>query len=195
MKTLLLTILLLGVSSGFLAAQTKVPPALQKKFPGLKVQAKVATKRDNVQGTSYMQTMTISPSVVVEGAPTQPQAAMEATMIIITMDTRAKYTERRDEFSVFAAETLPVPAVDRATKREMDFKPSKTRYDAYRDATNVGGAVYKWYIFGVRDTETKEVLHFETNCTDLAKHVAAKPENRAKYLELAKGTLFDTMFK
>src|SRR5688572_27528104 len=114
--SLLLLASLLIVSAA--TADTRVPASLQKKFPGLRVQAKVATKRDQVQGSWYMQSMTISPSVVVEGAPTQPQGAMEATMLIIAMDTRAKYTERREVYGVHAAETVPVPAVDKATKRE-----------------------------------------------------------------------------
>lgn len=176
-------------------AQTRLSPDLQKKFPGLRLQAKVATKRDNVDGSFYMQTMTISPSVVVEGAATQPQPAMEATMIIIAMDTRAKYTERREQYMVHAAQSIPIPAVDKANKREFDFKSSKTRFDSYRDSSNVGGAVYKWYIFGVRDAESKQLLHFETNCTDLAKHVASKPDNRDKYLSLSQGTLFEMIFK
>ncbi|HSI62931.1 MAG TPA: hypothetical protein VLE43_07420 [Candidatus Saccharimonadia bacterium] len=195
MKLLSTLFLLVVLSTGAATADTRVPAALQKKFPGLKVQAKVATKRDQVQGSFYMQSMTISPSVIVEGAATQPQAAMEATMLIIAMDTRAKYTERREVYGVHAAETVQIPAVDKATKREVEFKSSKTKFDAYKDASNVGGAVYKWYIFGIVDAESKQLLHFETNCPALEKYTAASPDARDKFLKLQTGALFDTVFK
>lgn len=195
MNRLLSFVLALLFSAGLATGQTRVPAALQKKFPSLKLQAKVATKRDNVQGSFYVQTMTISPSTVVEGASTQPIGAMEATMIIIAMDTKAKYVDRREVYGVYAAETIQIPAADRGEKREFDFKPSKTKYDAYRDTSNVGGAVYKWYIFGVRDAETKQLLHFETNCPALEKHTNAKPDSRDAFLKLATNAQFDTNFK
>jgi hypothetical protein len=195
MKHLSLTVMVTLLLAGLASAQTSVPASLQKKFPGLRIQAKVATKRDQVQGSGYMQTMHISPSVVVEGATTQPQGAMEATMLIIAMDTRAKYTERREVYGVHAAETVQIPAVDKATKREFDFKTSKTKFDAYKDTTNIGGAVYKWYIFGLRDAESKQILHFETNCPALEKYTKASPDARDKFLALKSGAPFETVFK
>ncbi|QIF00387.1 hypothetical protein [Roseimicrobium sp. ORNL1] len=184
-------LLLTGVAS----AQTSVPASLQQKFPALRVQPKVGTKRDTVKGSYYEQTMHISPSVVVEGAATQAQGAMEATMIVIAMDTEAKYKERREVYKVLSSETLPIPAVDKATKREFEFKPSKTRFDAYKDASNVGGLVYKWYIFGLRDADTKQLLHFETNCPALEKFASSNPETRDKSLGYKGGAQFDTNFK
>lgn len=184
-------LLLTGVAS----AQTSVPASLQQKFPALRVQAKVGTKRDNVKGSYYQQTMDISPSLVVEGAPTQPQGAMEATMIVIAMDTEAKYRDRREVYKVLSSETLPIPAVDKATKRGFEFKPSKTKFDAYKDASNIGGLVYKWYIFGLRDAETKQLLHFETNCAALDKFVSSNPDARDKSLGYSAGAQFDTNFK
>ena len=193
------TVLLIAVSvllsATCLLAQTRVPASLQKKFPSLKVEGKVGIKRDAVDGSFYMQTMTITPAIMVDSAPTQAVSAMEATMIVIAMDTRAKYTERRDVYLVHAAETVPVAGADRGSKREVTFKPSKTRYDSYRDSSNVGGAVYKWYIFGVRDAETKQLLHFAPNCTTLEKHVNAKPDSRDAFLKLSTGSMFDTNFK
>jgi hypothetical protein len=181
--------------SGAASAQTSVPASLQQKFPGLRVQAKVGTKRDTVKGSFYQQTMYISPSVVVEGAPTQAQGAMEATMIVIAMDTEAKYKERREVYKVLSSETLPIPAVDKATKREFEFKSSKTKFDAYKDASNVGGLVYKWFIFGLRDAETKQLLHFETNCPTLEKFASSNPDARDKSLGYSAGAQFDTNFK
>ena len=175
--------------------QTVVPPALKDQFPQLKVTPKVPTKRDEQRGTGYMEQMTISPQVTIESSPTSKIAAATATMIIITMDTRAKYADRREEFSVHAGETISIPAADRGGKREFAFKPSKVRYDAYRDASNVGGAVYKWFIFGLRDEATKQVLHFETNNTKLARHVASHPDQRDKFLSLAVEGEFSESFK
>lgn len=181
--------------SGAASAQTNVPASLQQKFPALRVQAKVGTKRDTVKGSFYEQTMHISPSVVVEGAATQAQGAMEASMIVIAMDTEAKYKERREVYRVLSSETLPIPAVDKATKREFEFKPSRTKFDAYKDASNVGGFVYKWYIFGLRDAETRQLLHFETNCPALEKFVSSNPDYRDKSLGLQAKAQFDTNFK
>ncbi|RBP42385.1 hypothetical protein DES53_10691 [Roseimicrobium gellanilyticum] len=195
MKRVSLFLMAALLLTGAASAQTNVPAALQKKFPSLRVQPKVATKRDPVQGSFYMQKMTITPSVIVEGAATQPQGAMEATMLIIAMDTGAKYRERREIYKVHAAETIQIAAVDKAIKRELEFRPSKTQFDSYRDTSNVGGAVYKWYVFGLRDAETKQLLHFETNCVPLQKHTASNPDGRSKFLALATGSLFDTEFK
>jgi hypothetical protein len=176
-------------------SQTVVPPALKERFPQLRVTPKVPTKRDEDKSISYKESMTISPQVVVESSPTAKMSEAKATMVIITMDTRAKYTERREVYKVWATETIPIPGVDRGGRREFAFKPSKVSYDAYRDTSNVGGNVYKWFIFGLRDETTKQLLHFETNNAKLTKHLAAHPDQREKYLGLAVGGAFTEEFK
>jgi hypothetical protein len=133
--------------------------------------------------------------MLVESSPTAKVAPATATMIIITMDTKAKYVERREVFKIHATETLSVPGVDRGGKREFEFKPSKVSYDAYRDSSNVGGAIYKWFIFGFRDEATRQILHFETNNTQLGKHLFAHPDQRDKYLGLPLGSEFSENFK
>ncbi|OAI58129.1 hypothetical protein AYO49_01345 [Verrucomicrobiaceae bacterium SCGC AG-212-N21] len=193
MITRLLLLLAIPLTAAY--SQTVVPPALKDKYPQLRVTPKVATKRDEQRGTGYMEQMTINPTVTVESLATSKIADASATMIIITMDTREKYVSRREVFNVHTAETIPVPAADRGGKREFEFKSSKVRYDAYRDASNVGGAIYKWYIFGLRDAATKQLLHFETNNTQLTKHVTANPGDRDKFLSLAVKSEFSENFK
>lgn len=193
MKFLSVTLMTALLFAGVASAQTSVPAPLQKKFPGLRVQAKVGTKRD-AKGSVY-EVMTISPSALVEGASTQPQAAMDVTAIIIAMDTKAKYVDRREVYQVQSAETVNLAAATSGAKRNVEFTPTKTTYDAYRDSSNWGGAVYKWYIIGVKDAETKQILHFETNCTPLEKYIKGSPDAREKYLSLRAGMPFDLLFK
>lgn len=164
------------------------------KLPSLKVQPKVATKRDQQAQSSYMQTMTISPEVVIEGASTQPLPALEATMLIVTMDTRAKYTQRRERYDVHARETVTIPAVDKGIQRTIEFKDSRTSFDAWRDKTNVGGAVYKYFVFGLRDPASKMILHFETNNPQLDRLVKLKPEKREEILKMPAGSEFPKDF-
>lgn len=164
------------------------------KLPSLKVQPKVATKRDQQANSSYMQTMTISPEVVIEGASTQPLPALEATMLIVTMDTGAKYTQRLEKYDVHATETITIPAVDKGARRTIEFKDSRTSFDAWRDKTNVGGAVYKYFVFGLRDPASKMILHFETNNPQLDRMVKLKPEKREEILKMPKGSEFPKDF-
>jgi hypothetical protein len=176
-------------------SQTAAPTALKDKFPQLRVQAKVGTKRDQVSGSSYQQTMSISPEAVIEAAVTKPMPAAEAVMIIIVMDTRAKYVQKRDVYKVLTAETMPVPAAPSGARRTFEFRPSKTTFDTYRDTSNIGGEVYKWFIFGLRDAENKQLVYFETNCPALDKHTKAKPETRDQFLKLSTGAELDLLFK
>jgi hypothetical protein len=190
-----LLFVLLAATGTFANAQTVVPPLLKDVFPQLKVTPKVPTKREEQRGKEYIETMIISPQVMVESSSAAKIASASATMIIITMDTKTKYVERREEYKVHSVETIAIPAADRGGRREFDFTPLKVSYDEYRDATNTGGQVYKWFIFGLRDESTKQLLHFETNNTQLAKHIAAHPDQREKYLGCKKGTTFVNTFK
>jgi hypothetical protein len=176
-------------------AQTVVPPLLKDMFPQLKVTPKVPTKREEQRGKEYIETMTISPQVIVESSGAAKIAPATATMLIITMDTKAKYVDHREVFKVHSTESISIPGADRGGRREFEFKPIKVSYDEYRDATNTGGHIYKWYIFGLRDQETKQILHFETNNTPLAKFIATHPDQRDKYLSLKAGVPFTENFK
>ena len=42
--------------------------------------------------------------------------------------------------------------------------------------TNVGDDEYKYFIFGLRDAETKQILDFQTNFLPLQRYVAEPPE-------------------
>jgi hypothetical protein len=161
---------------------------LAKRYPSLRVQGKVGTKRDQ-QGSSYMQTMTISPEVVIESATTQPMGAAEATFLIVTMDTAKKYRDRVEEYKVASNETVAIPAVPKGIRRTFDFANIKTRFDSWRDGSNVGGEVYKYYVMAVR-ADTKEILHFETNCAPLQKQVQGNTDLQERLLKLAKNAKF-----
>jgi hypothetical protein len=190
-----LLIVLLAATVTAANAQTMVPPLLKDLFPQLKVTPKVPTKREEQRGKEYMETMIISPQVMVESSSAAKIAPATATMIIITMDTKAKYVDHREVFKVHSLESMSIPGADRGGRREFDFKPVKVSYDEYRDATNSGGQVYKWFIFGLRDEGTKQILHFETNNTALTKFISTHPDQRDKYLSLKAGVPFTETFK
>ena len=121
--------------------------------------------------------------------------AMKATMIVIAMDTRAKYVDRQKVYKVLSAETIEIPDVERGSRRFFEFASSTTRFDSWRDASNVGGMVYKWFIFGLRDASTGKIMHFQTNCPSLLKHVGAKLEEQEKFLAIQKDAPFHTTFR
>ena len=198
MKTpvlLLIACLCAGVVFPSTAYSQATPVRPTSPILQLKVQPKVGTKRDQQASSSYMQTMRISPEVLIEGPTTQPLPALEATMIIVTMDTRAKYTERREKYDVHSAETITVPKVDTGARRTVVFKDQMTSFDAWRDNSNVGGAVYKYFVFGLRDTMTQKLVYFETNQPALDRLVKTKPEKRDEMLKLKSGSEFPKDFK
>jgi hypothetical protein len=110
-------------------------------------------------------------------------------MIILTMDTKEKYINKQEVLKVHTAQTLPVPA-GTGEKRYFDFKASKVSYDSYRDTSNVGGEIYKYYIFGLVDEESGNIVDFQTNHLELKKLVETKPDSRARYLDLSEGSTF-----
>ncbi|WP_138086376.1 hypothetical protein [Phragmitibacter flavus] len=162
-----------------------LPADLASKYPGLRVTVKIGTKRDQVEDSFYRKTMTITPSVGIEGSSTRPMPAASMTMLVITMDTEEKYRHRREAYVVWSKETVAVPAVEVGTRRDFAFKSSQVTFDAYRDASNVGGMVYKYYVFGLRDEATNELIYFETNHSKLAALVRRSPEKREEFLKLA----------
>jgi hypothetical protein len=160
-------------------------------FPPLRVQAVVGTQQRRVTTSSYRKEMEISPRVIIEGAARlDPIPAAEATMLIITMDTRAKYVARREALKVHTSETIQVPAAPSGDRRQFNFAESSVTYDSWRDKTNLGGAVYKYFIFGLRDPETKMLVDFQTNSPQVAAICKAAPEKREEYLQLATGASF-----
>jgi hypothetical protein len=169
-------------------------PAAKGACP-VRVQVQVANQQRRV-GTSYRKESTIQPKIVLDGvAATKPVPPLEATMLVITMDTRAKYKEKREVFKVETTETLPIPEALNGARRSIEFAPSVVSFDSWRDTTNVGGAAYKYYIFGLRDPETKEILDFQTNHPGLAALAKSKPERREEFLTLEQGKPFPATVK
>lgn len=166
------------------------------KFPALNVQVAVGTQQRAEKGSFYRKTMNIEPKVTIEGPSRLVGVpAVEATMLIITMDTRAKYKENNEVFLVHATETIPIPAATTGERRQFEFSPSSVTFDAYRDNSNVGGEVYKYYVFGLRDAATKQLVDFKTNNPPLLTYIKAHPEKRDELLGFAKGSKFPTVFK
>lgn len=167
---------------------------LAKKYPSLRIQAKVGSRRRQVEGSSYMKTMTVTPEVAIESAATQPMAAASATFLLITMSTADKYKRGTEQLTVATNQSLEIPAVAKGSRRNFEFASLQTQFDSERDSTNVGGLVYKYFIMAVF-SDDKQFLHFETNCTTLAKHLQAHPELRTKFLGMKPGESFRTDFQ
>jgi hypothetical protein len=186
-----LLVLLLGLPSLALAQTT---PAPATALPAFRSQVIVGTQQRRI-GDSYRKTMDIIPKVTIEGVSRiAPLPAAEAIMMVVTMDTRAKYTTKQEVYNVLATETLPVPAVPNGERRQFTFAESTVSFDSYRDSSNVGGQVYKYYVYALRDPETKAIVDFQTNFTQLAAACKAHPEKREEILKLAKGARFPTGF-
>ena len=81
--------------------------------------------------------------------------------------------------------------MEKGTRRTFEFVGMKSQFDGDRNATNVGGDVYKYYLMAVF-ADDKQLLYFETNCPALQKHLTAHPEERTKYLSLKPGEKFST---
>jgi hypothetical protein len=168
--------------------------AIAKKYPSLRVQASVGTRTKPVPGSSYMKTMTISPTAVIESAQLQPMSPATITCLLITMNTADKYRRAEQTCKIATNETIPVPAVDKGSRRKFEFSPFETRFDSDRDKSNVGGDVYKYFLLAVQSDDGK-CLYLETSCPGLAKHLEAHPEERAKYLGLKPGASFSSNFQ
>ncbi len=161
----------------------------------VRAQVQVAAKQRRI-GDSYRKAMDIEPKVLLEGkSRIAPMPAAEATMVIITMDTREKYQNKNQVFSVLTNETIPVAAARNGARRTLEFKPSKVTFDSYRDSSNIGGAVYKYYVFAIRDAETKELADFQSNYTKLEEFCKANPGEREKFLALKPGEKLPEEFK
>jgi len=140
--------------------------------------------------------MTVQPKTTIEATSRMVQIpAAEAVMMIITMDTRAKYTENREAYLVHGSETIQIPEAKTGERRQFSFGEYSMTYDAYRDNSNIGGEVYKYYIFALRDPATKTLLDFKTNNPPLAAFCKANPAKREELLAIAKGNPFPVTFK
>lgn len=158
------------------------------KYPALRVQPSVGTQQRRIND-SYRKTMEIHPKLTIEGTSSiKPIPAAEAVMVVITMNTRAKYTEKKELYIANAVHSLSLPAAPNGARREFNFPETTVSFDSYRDSSNVGGEIYKYFACGIRDPETKELLLFETNYPQLAALCAAHPEKRQEFLNLKQGT-------
>jgi hypothetical protein len=184
---------LLLLTSGVLAQV--VQTAKVGEFPSVRVQVTVGTQQRRL-GDSYRKSMEINPKVVIEGAARlQAIPAAEATMLVITMDTAAKYRGGVESYKIHTAQTLPIPAATSGERRTFTFESSTVTYDSYRDSTNIGGQVYKYFIFGLRDAATKEIVDFETNNAGLAALCKTDPAKREEFLALKAGGKLPPSFK
>ena len=148
--------LLLCLASCAAAQSTMTAPV--GNFPALNVQVTVGAQERAQPGSFYRKTMAILPKVTIDGPGRMTSIpAAEATMLIITMDTRAKFKDNKDVYKVYSAETLPIPEVKTGDRRQFSFAESTVTFDGYRDSSNVGGELYKYYIFGLRDPGTKRL--------------------------------------
>jgi hypothetical protein len=174
-----------------LAAETAKPAAV----PPVRVQVQVGTQQRRLGG-SYRKQMEINPRIVIEGVNKGvPIPELEAVLIIVTMDTRAKYVERREVFKVESAQTISIPAAGHGSRREIPFEQSVVTFDAWRDHTNVGGATYKYFVFGLRDPQTKTLIDFQTNNPPLTAIAKSSPNRREEFLEFKKGANFPAVIK
>ena len=184
-------LLVLLATSADVLSQTPATSA----FPGVKAQVIIGTQQRRI-GESYRKSMEIEPKVILEGIQRlTPLPEAEATMIIVGMDTRAKYTLKQEVYNVLTAETITVPAAKSGERRTLTFAPSTVTFDSYRDTTNIGGSVYKYYVYALRDPATKNIVDFQTNYGQLAAAVKTNPAVRDDILALKKGAPFPQSFK
>ena len=185
---------LLGILLTGAVAQTATTPATGK-FPALNAQVVIGTQQRRNEGYSYRKTMTIAPKLTLAGAGRLTAIpAAEAEMMIITMDTRAKYKAKTEVYQVHTKQTLPIPAASNGEPRQFAFDEIVTSYDSYRDTSNIGGDVYKYYVFALRDPESKAVVDFKTNHPGLVAVVKTQPAKRDEVLKLEKGKRFPDSF-
>ncbi len=190
----IISLLSFCLSAGGQQTANVAKAGMSKKYPGLRIQAKVAKKNSPIPGSSYMMMMTMTPEVIIESAQTQAMAAASATFLLVTMDTSAKYQRGEEELVIATSETLEIPAVAKGSRRSIEFKSLSTRYDSDRDSSNIGGQEYKYYIMAVF-ADDKQFLHFETNCPELSRHLQAHPDLRVKFLGMQPREKFRTNFK
>jgi hypothetical protein len=168
---------------------------IYRAFPPLIVQVKVALQRRNSEQSYYETNAKLTSAVVVEGkAKLAAVPAAEATIVLITQDTREKYVKHVEKLKVWATDTVSIPAAGSGERREFPFATAELVYDLARDPTNVGGNEYKYYIFGLRDPESKQLVDFQSNCPPVMHYAELHPEARDTLLSLRKGEPFSSAF-
>lgn len=164
---------------------------LLQVFPPVQIQVVVGFKRVQSNDVWYEKNMTLQSGFTMEGARrTASLPAARATIVVITQDTHEKYVKGKEELTVYSTETLDVPAAKDGERRSISFAPVKMHFDAWRDDTNVGGSEYKYYIFGLNDAATGQLIHFKTNCPQVETYAAQHPDSRSSLLALQKGAPF-----
>lgn len=160
-------------------------------FPDVRIEVNVSTKRRQVPGSFYQKTMRMKPVLSITGKSTMaPIPEAEATFVLIAEETSAKYRYRTEELSVLNVEKMEIPAVENGNKRTFEFEEIEQTYDADKDYTNIGGLVYKYYIFGLRDPETSSIVYFETNDPELRQYIGDDLDRKERFLALKKGSKF-----
>ena len=93
-----------------------------------------------------------------------------------------------------SAQTMPVEPAANGASRTFLFGEWTVGFDSWRDSSNIGGRVYKYFVFGLTDPVTKELLDFQTNGPELVTHCKAHPEKRAGLLRLTAAAKFPAKF-
>lgn len=185
MKFPFLFLLAWGALSVGAWAQGPTPAA--GKVPSLRVQPTVGTHQRTINAAASRKSMEITPKLTIEGTSgLLPVPHLEATMLIVTMETHARYTQGQTLYTINSKDTADIPAAD-GGRRQFDFPTSTVEFDANRDSSNSGGLVYKYFIFALRDPEAGTIVDFQTNFPALAALCRDHPERRAEFLDLAQG--------
>lgn len=162
-----------------------------RSFPAFSMQVKIGYKRRNDDDTWYIKKVWVTPSFSIEGtSKLSGLPAAEASIILITRDTRERYVNHVEKLTVAEAQTIPIPATGSGDRREFTFKTLSLSLDTAQDSSNVGGDEYKYYVFGLRDADTHQLIAFETDCAQLATNISKSPEMREKVLALHPGDTF-----
>lgn len=160
-------------------------------FPPVQIQVVVGFKRVQSTDVWYEKKMTLQSGFTMEGNRRMaPLPATRASIVIITQNTREKYANGNEKLTIYSTETLDVPAAKNGERRSISFAPVKMRFDAWRDDSNVGGEEYKYYIFGLRDSTTGQIIHFKTNSPQIEAYATQHPDSREALLALKKDSPF-----
>ncbi len=151
----------------------------------------MATKRRNDETIWYRKVLEISPNLKLVGeSRLEAIPPLEAAMVVVVMDTKKKYVDQENVYEVLTNETIAIPHAGSGKPRVFEFKPVTVTFDTARDQSNIGGQDYKYFIFALRDPETKQLIDFQTNCPALEKLATGQPDRREEYLALKVGAPF-----
>jgi hypothetical protein len=166
-----------------------------QSFPPFKVQVKVAYQHRNSNDSWYEKDVKITPSIVIEGEKKMKGLpAAEASLVIVTHDTRQKYVFHVEKMQICSTETISLPEAATGDRREFPFQAISVTFDTARDSSNVGGDEYKYFIFGLRDAATRQIVDFQSNSPQVMSYVEKHPEARETLLAARKGAPFTDDF-